>query len=396
MKQQRGDWSKIVAQRVADHRISPKGDIWNNLEKDLNRDILKASRIARGRRSISLAVAMAASIATIIIGLNIEIPNKEVDQKIEIAEVIENIDIIAQEAPSLIAMADEYASIKTNPKYELSHKQEEAEECVAIEVIDEAVEQSVVEVQREAEMANVSESEKEQTATVSSSSTQDHNWDNSGERYLAYSNHHYSTKERKDVELQIYGSSGTATLSGSNSSLEMVSYDMAPGDIDVEILSAKIGKSYSYDHHLPIRFGVSAAKGLGHNLSLGSGISYTRYNSTATNIVSGKTLSQHIDMLGVPIFLNWSIIQGGIVDIYVGGEVEYQWALDAKFDGESYDISNQFSSSLHAGAALNITNRVALYLEPKFSHYFTKTELPSIINDKDVIFNLKVGLKYNF
>lgn len=378
MKQHNRDWSDIVAQRVTDHKISPKGDIWQNLEIELKKDLVKAGRTARVKKMTTLVAAMAAVVAAIFFSLKVDIDDMpttpeivarepKIDEPINYLDTTINSDVIAMAIPK--AKSSDIKSIDNI--IEPSEKEENKETVSADKPI-----------------------EKQQERRVHQPIEQSGERDDSGYNYI------YRKKGKNNkVELQIYGSGALGSISAASSTgVAMVStYQMAEETTGGQLQSTRIAQSYSYKHHQPIKFGISAAKGLAHNLHIGSGVTYGRYGSTATNLINGKVISQHIDMIGVPLFLNWGVIEGKVIDIYIGGEVEAQWAIAAQFDGDNdYDISTQISSSLHAGAALNLTNKMAIYVEPKFSHYFTKTQLPSIINDKDIIFNLKVGLKYNF
>lgn len=189
------------------------------------------------------------------------------------------------------------------------------------------------------------------------------------------------------------------------------------------------------EHNQPISFGFMVNKQLSSKLSIETGLTYTylssRFRSKADNDVSGKT---NFHYLGVPVNLNYNILQLGKANVYVsvGGTIEkdiqgrLKWSAkndhvtssesglasnenkDAilQSDAAGYLLSEranihqdnlQFSAQMAVGASYPIYDKLYVYGTAGGAYYFNaNNEYPTIYSDKKFQLDLNLGLKWKF
>ena len=173
------------------------------------------------------------------------------------------------------------------------------------------------------------------------------------------------------------------------------------------------GKSVKteYKHRLPVRVGFNVAYRLTDQLSVESGVSYTRLSSdmkdgTKDNYSSG---SQKLDYIGVPLNVKYRAFGYRRLSVYasaglltekcVSGKTTHEYVISGeKKKHEAEDVAAkpwQLSVNAALGAQFDVLRNVGVYVEPGVSYYFDdRSTLSTIYKEKPLNFNLNLGVRY--
>ena len=167
----------------------------------------------------------------------------------------------------------------------------------------------------------------------------------------------------------------------------------------------------SVKHHMPVTVGFSVAWHFHEDWALETGLNYTLLSS---DIHSGAKSyveeTQKLHYIGIPVRLHRSIWKNNWLSIYAsaGGAVEK--CVSGKLErvtvtnGGSHVTENvslddkplQWSVAAAAGAQVNFTSRLGLYLEPGVAYYFDDhSGVETIRKEHPFNFNLQLGLRVN-
>lgn len=167
----------------------------------------------------------------------------------------------------------------------------------------------------------------------------------------------------------------------------------------------------SVKHHMPVTIGFSLDWNLDKNWTLETGLNYTLLSS---DIRSGSKSyveeTQKLHYVGIPLKIRRSIWQNRWFSVYasVGGAVEK--CVSGRL--ESITVTNggnrtsertslevdplQWSVAAAAGAQVNFTSRLGLYLEPGVAYYFDDhSGVETIRKEHPFNFNLQLGLRFH-
>lgn len=167
----------------------------------------------------------------------------------------------------------------------------------------------------------------------------------------------------------------------------------------------------SVKHHMPVTIGFSLDWNLDKNWTLETGLNYTLLSS---DIRSGSKSyveeTQKLHYVGIPLKIRRSIWQNRWFSVYasVGGAVEK--CMSGRL--ESVTVTNggnrtsertslevdplQWSVAAAAGAQVNFTSRLGLYLEPGVAYYFDDhSGVETIRKEHPFNFNLQLGLRFH-
>lgn len=154
---------------------------------------------------------------------------------------------------------------------------------------------------------------------------------------------------------------------------------------------------YLYRHKQPLSFGVSVRKGLGHGLSLESGLVYSLLRSDVRVSQDDDAFAQTLHMLGVPLRVNWDFLARSDWRLYLGAGGMVEKTLYAKFgDDRVAEKSLQWSLNAAAGVQYDFTRRTSLYFEPGLSCYLTQTDLRTARTASPVNLSLQVGVRLSY
>jgi len=144
-------------------------------------------------------------------------------------------------------------------------------------------------------------------------------------------------------------------------------YDYATSADPKDIVAPKDFLTGPIKHHSPIKTGLSVRIPVSERLGITTGLEYSLYRSSFTYSLSGEK-KQSAHYLGIPVRLDWTLASRRWFDIYLGGGIAGDYCLGATFDGRKIR-SDGFGFSIlgAAGAQVNLTERIGIYLEPEVS-----------------------------
>ncbi|KFF09143.1 outer membrane beta-barrel protein [Chryseobacterium luteum] len=163
-------------------------------------------------------------------------------------------------------------------------------------------------------------------------------------------------------------------------------------------------------HKIPVTFGVSVYYSLGKKWGIGTGINYTKLTSelhsgSNSNYIKGD---QSIHYIGIPVQVNYNIIQKGRFTAYVTGGVLAEKAIAGKLktkyivndevqdeQDERLDIKPvQFSVNSAVGLQMKVIDKIGIYAEPGIGYHFKNdSQLNTIYKEQPLNFNMKFGIR---
>lgn len=156
-------------------------------------------------------------------------------------------------------------------------------------------------------------------------------------------------------------------------------------------------------HHQPIRLGLSLRYRLNDHWSIESGLTYTRLSSDFTKTVDGTstTTEQHLTYIGIPISVSYRLWGNRYLNVYLsaGGMVEKMVKGSQQTSNMTTSVSIhplQFSLSSTLGAEFNISRQFSLYAEPGLGYWFDNgSSISTYYQDKPLSFSLNLGIRVN-
>ena len=144
-------------------------------------------------------------------------------------------------------------------------------------------------------------------------------------------------------------------------------YDYATSADPKDIVAPKDFLTGPIKHHSPIKTGLSVRIPVSERLGITTGLEYSLYRSSFTYSLSGEK-KQSAHYLGIPVRLDWTLASRRWFDIYLGGGIAGDYCLGATFAGRKIR-SDGFGLSVlgAAGAQVNLTERIGVYIEPEVS-----------------------------
>lgn len=205
---------------------------------------------------------------------------------------------------------------------------------------------------------------------------------------------------------------GYASLTGATPSLpEMWSLGSGEDPL-MSILLANQDKKVdaTIRHKTPLTFGASVYKNLGKKWSIGTGINYTRLSAELTSGSQSDFISseQNIHYVGIPVQVNYNVIQkgaftgyltgGGTVEKAVSGDIKTKYIVDGAVKQEiKEDIREkpvQVSVNSAVGVQFKVVKYIGIYAEPGVGYHFKdNSSLKTIYKEKPLNFNVKFGVR---
>ncbi|UMQ40455.1 PorT family protein [Chryseobacterium sp. Y16C] len=205
---------------------------------------------------------------------------------------------------------------------------------------------------------------------------------------------------------------GYATLNGATLSLPEIWTSEYEENPLMAILLANQDKKVDakIKHKTPVTFGASVSKRIGRKWSVGTGINYTKLSAELTSGSGSNFISseQNIHYVGIPVQVNYNVIQKGAFTGYItgGGVIEKAISGDIKtkyiVDGEVKEVTKeeigekpvQVSVNTAAGLQLKVIKNIGIYAEPGVSYHFKDdSSLQTIYKEKPLNFNIKFGIR---
>ena len=209
------------------------------------------------------------------------------------------------------------------------------------------------------------------------------------------------------------GASGTTTAYGDHlvfSSPGVADTKDSPM-LDMNTINRDIETKTEYEHHLPIRIGLSVAYALTDRLSISSGLTYTRLSSDIKDASRESKYigEQRLHYVGIPVNVSYKVVSSRWISMYgtagvlaekcVSGTTDEGYVVNNTMQQtNTHDISTkplQMSVNAGVGIQFNVHDNVGIYAEPGLSYYFDDgSALQTIYKEKPLNFNLNVGVRF--
>ena len=167
------------------------------------------------------------------------------------------------------------------------------------------------------------------------------------------------------------------------------------------MMKAKNGYADSYNHEIPVSFGVSARVHLTDRLSINTGLNYTRYKSLRTRTFLAAYEHQkdwqYVHYLGVPVRLDYMAVNKKHFNMYFGVGLQMDKCVYAKV-GDEWLHEKQFLFGMNGamGLQVNIVPMVGLYFEPEVSYALNKGSIETFRSKEPFVVTVRGGLRFNF
>lgn len=181
--------------------------------------------------------------------------------------------------------------------------------------------------------------------------------------------------------------------------------------LDMSSVNRDVEQKTEYDHHLPIRIGLSVAYALTDRLSISSGLTYTRLSSDIKDASRESKYigEQRLHYVGIPVNVSYKVASSRWISLYGTAGVLAEKCVSGTTDEgyvenntmkytNTHDISSkplQMSVNAGVGIQFDFIDNVGIYAEPGLSYYFDDgSALQTIYKEKPMNFNLNVGVRF--
>lgn len=181
--------------------------------------------------------------------------------------------------------------------------------------------------------------------------------------------------------------------------------------LDMSSVNRDVETKTEYEHHLPIRIGLSVAYALTDRLSISSGLTYTRLASDIKDASRESKYigEQRLHYVGIPVNVSYKVVSSRWISLYGTAGVLAEKCVSGTTDEgyvenntmkytNTHDISSkplQMSVNAGVGIQFDFIDNVGIYAEPGLSYYFDDgSALQTIYKEKPLNFNLNVGVRF--
>ena len=167
------------------------------------------------------------------------------------------------------------------------------------------------------------------------------------------------------------------------------------------LMKSKGGYTDNYDHEAPVSVGLSARFFLTDRLALSTGLDYTRYSSVRDRYFHAthdhQKDRQNVHYLGVPLRLDWMIVNRKHFNLYLGAGGQVDKCIYAKVGGEKlHEKEFLFSVGGTLGLQVNFIPMVGLYFEPDFSYSLNEGSIKTFRSREPFMVTARAGLRFRF
>ena len=167
------------------------------------------------------------------------------------------------------------------------------------------------------------------------------------------------------------------------------------------IMRSKTGYTDSYNHEIPVSVGVSARIHLTDEVSVNTGLNYTRYTSTRVRRYDAASAKQkdkqNVHYLGIPVRLDWMAVNRKHFGFYMGAGFQMDKCVYASVAGEKlHEKQVLFGLNGAMGIQVNIVPLVGLYFEPELSYALNEGTIQTFRYDNPCVLTVRGGLRFNF
>lgn len=205
---------------------------------------------------------------------------------------------------------------------------------------------------------------------------------------------------------------GYTSISGSPMAFSDVWVSGTESDPLTELLLANQSKEVEarIRHKIPVTLGLSMYYNVGKRWGIGTGINYTKLTSelhsgSNSNYIKGE---QSVHYVGIPVQINYNVIQKGRFTGYVTGGILAEKAVSGKLKTK-YIVNDevqetqeeritikpvQLSVNSAVGLQVKIIDKIGIYAEPGIGYHFRNdSQLNTIYKEKPLNFNMKFGIR---
>ena len=186
--------------------------------------------------------------------------------------------------------------------------------------------------------------------------------------------------------------SGLPSEGASNQNVSVISSDPRTGFFvgSEGVLKEGALQQDVYEHHYPLKVGLSLALQFTDRMAVESGFNYTYLRSTVTKLGSGQNgpVTSSVSYLGVPVSLSYRIWQSGCVSVCsgIGGEVA------KSLQGNQWQVSTMLSMRVQ----YDLNHVCGMYLQPSVDYYFDNhTNVKTYYSEHPLMPSLQVGFRFN-
>uniref|UniRef100_UPI004025C5A6 outer membrane beta-barrel protein n=1 Tax=Prevotella sp. TaxID=59823 RepID=UPI004025C5A6 len=420
------NWQKDIHDRLGSYEKDAPEGLWEGISRELpklNDGVMlthKPQRTAKFRMWRVAGVAAAASVA-LVIGYNFL--GNDVQDNINLAtNTTKHPNMLASnKKPIGNVPTGVYAEQATHSADDLSSEQPKLYKAYTEQptLASASMETDVKEISNKEEN---SKEENKQTETKPAkredSYVLPHNPDNN---LLAFND---MTERKVDEDAPSRWSVSTGAMGGLGASGTTTAYGdylvlSCPGGadtkdspmLDMNSVNRDVETKTEYEHHLPIRIGLSVAYALTDRLSISSGLTYTRLASDIKDASRESKYigEQRLHYVGIPVNVSYKVASSRWISLYGTAGVLAEKCVSGTTDEgyvenntmkytNTHDISSkplQMSVNAGVGIQFDFIDNVGIYAEPGLSYYFDDgSALQTIYKEKPLNFNLNVGVRF--
>lgn len=209
------------------------------------------------------------------------------------------------------------------------------------------------------------------------------------------------------LDLMAYASN--AVIGQANSNGVLMSESVSGNNDLAEMSYAKRAPIYLTDygekehHHQPISFGLSVRYGLSRRWSVSTGVTYTKVRSDFVHIMGTEQVKnvQTLHYVGVPLTAHYNVWGIKHVKTYVslGGEADINVKANIATEGNPQPMDKdrvQWSAGASVGVQYDVFPQVGIYAEPGVKYYFdNRSRVRNVFKETPLNFSVQVGLRIN-
>lgn len=172
-----------------------------------------------------------------------------------------------------------------------------------------------------------------------------------------------------------------------------------PGPVSA-MMRGRSSFTETYRHEIPKSYGISARFYIADRLTLNTGLNYTRYASRRTRVFSDHSYQndrQYVHYLGIPVRLDWMIVDRKHFNFYMGAGVQADKCIYATVGNERlHEKEVLFGLNGAMGIQVNIVPMAGLYFEPDISYSLNDGALKTYRSREPFVVSVRGGLRFSF
>ncbi len=164
-----------------------------------------------------------------------------------------------------------------------------------------------------------------------------------------------------------------------------------------------VGHEERQHHSQPISIGLTVSYPLSTRWTIGTGLVYTRLRSDFSTTMKQVSIGtdQTLHYLGVPLSIQYDIVERQRWRLYASAGMEIDWNLHAKSVTEGVETQMQrdrpqWSMGGAVGAEYHVAPWLGIYVEPGLRYYPDNgSKVQNFFKDHPANWNLQLGIRFN-